>query len=66
MPVGKPNSQTIASNKYAQKVGYISKSYRLKKDLTEEFAKACQENGESQASVLTRMMKEYIAQKERE
>ena len=35
-------------------------------DKTEEFAKACQENGESQASVLTRMMKEYIAQKERE
>ena len=42
MPVGNPNPQTIASNKYAQKVGYISKSYRLKKDLTEEFAKACQ------------------------
>lgn len=61
MPVGNPKAQTIATKKYEKKAGWISKSYKLKKDIVEEFAKACEENGESQAAVLTRMMNEYIA-----
>lgn len=61
MPVGNPNAQTVASEKYAKKVGYISKSYRLKKQLTDAFADACAKNGESQAAAITRFMKEYIA-----
>ena len=33
MPIGKPSKQTIATEKYAKKVGLISKSYKLKKEL---------------------------------
>lgn len=60
MPVGKPNLQTIASKKYHEKVGIKSKSYKLKASLTDAFATKCNEKGESQASVLTRLMNMYI------
>lgn len=54
------NKQTQASAKWNAKVGYIAKSYKLKKDVVEKFAEKCKENNESQASVITRMMLEYI------
>ncbi len=38
MPIGKPNAQTIASKKYQDKVGYIAKTYKLKRELVEQFA----------------------------
>ena len=60
MPVGSPKAQTIASKKYQDKVGYISKSYKLKKDIVERFAEACDKNGISQAAQITKMMEEYI------
>lgn len=63
MPIGKPTAQTIATEKYAKKVGLVSKSYKLKKEVVETFAQACEENGESQATVLTRLMNEYILSK---
>ncbi len=60
MPVGNPKAQTIATRKYEEKAGWVSKSYKLKKDIVEAFAKACEENGEKQATVLTRLMNNYI------
>lgn len=60
MPVGNPKAQTIATRKYEEKAGWVSKSYKLKKDIVEAFAKACEENGEKQATVLTKLMNNYI------
>lgn len=60
MPVGNPNPQTIASKKYHEKVGIKAKTYKLKASLTDAFAAKCNEKGESQASVLTRLMSMYI------
>lgn len=54
------NKQTEATKRWNAKVGYISKSYKLKKDMVEAFADACRANGESQMSVITRLMKAYI------
>ena len=42
------------------KAGYISKSYKLKKDVVKEFAEACNIAGVSQAGQLTKMMKAFI------
>lgn len=53
------NNQTKASAKWNAKVGYIAKTYKLKKDMVENFQKACEYRGESQASALTRLMNEY-------
>lgn len=57
-----PKKQTIASSKYQAKVGLISKSYKLKKSLADAFKEACDKRGESQASVISRFMAEYIAE----
>ena len=47
-------------DKWNAKAGLISKSYKLKKELVEEFAKVCEESGVSQASQLSKLMKQYI------
>lgn len=60
MPKGSPNSQTIASAKYHAKKGIITKSFALKKDLCEEFKEACAAAGVSQASQISKMMREFI------
>ena len=54
------NSQTEASKRYREKMGLISKSYRMKKTLADEFAQACQQNGVSQASQISNIMQAYI------
>lgn len=43
-----------------KKAGWMSKSYKLKREVVEEFARACEEEGVSQASQLTKMMKEFV------
>lgn len=60
MPVGNPTKQTIATKKYEAKAGWISKSYKLKKELVEEFAQACEDAGVSQAGQLSAMMEAFI------
>lgn len=62
MPVGKPKAQTIASKKYQDKLGIISKSYKLKREVVDGFAEACEKAGVSQAAQLTKMMEEFIAE----
>lgn len=60
MPKGSPSAQTIATEKYTKKVGIISKSYKLKKELVDEFAEACDKAGTSQATQLSLMMRQFI------
>ena len=60
MPKGEPNSQTIASQKWNAKAGYVAKTYKLKKDVADAFAETCDKLGVSKASQLTRMMTEFI------
>lgn len=60
MPIGNPKPQTIATRKYEQKAGWISKSYKLKRELVEQFAEACEKAGVSQAGQISEMMKAFI------
>lgn len=60
MPKGKPTAQTIASEKYQKKAGYVAKSFKLKKDVVEAFKRACDKAGVSQAAQLTEIMKDFI------
>ncbi len=60
MPVGSPTKQTIATRKYEEKAGWISKSYKLKKKIVKEFAEACKSAGVSQAAKLSEFMQEFI------
>lgn len=60
MPKGKPNAQTIASEKYQKKAGYKVKAFKLRGNVADRFAIACEAQGRSQASVITELMERYI------
>lgn len=59
MPKGNPKAQTKATSKYQAKAGYMTKGFKLKRELVQEFEEACKRNGVSQASVLSEFMREY-------
>ena len=59
-----PSAQTIATAKYQEKAGIIARSYKLKATTANAFKTACDSNGESQAAVLTRLMTNYISDKD--
>lgn len=55
-----PSRQAIATRKYEAKVGLVAKSYKLKKELVDEFAETCKAIGVSQSAQLTKMMQDFI------
>lgn len=59
MPKGSPNSQTIATEKYQKKAGYMTKGFKIKREVAENFAVACEKAGISQAAQITKMMQEF-------
>lgn len=60
MPKGNPTPQTIASEKYQKKAGWMTKGFKLKRELVEEFEEACKTAGVSQAGKITELMKQFI------
>lgn len=60
------SKQTLRNQRYQDRAGWISKSYKLKREVAEEYAKACEKAGVSAAGQLTKMMKEFIKQVEEE
>lgn len=59
MPKGKPNPQTIATEKYQKKAGYMTKGFKIKRDIAEQFEEACEKTGVSQAGQITKMMQAF-------
>ena len=55
-----PKPQTRATRKYETSHGWISKSYKMKREIVESFAEACKAAGVSQAGQLMKMMQEFI------
>lgn len=60
MPKGNPSRQTIASEKYQKKAGYKTKAFKLKGDIADRFADACEKAGVSQAAKITELMQQFI------
>lgn len=60
MPKGNPSAQTIASQKYQEKVGYMTKGFKLKRGIVEQFEEACRAAGVSQAAQITKMMNAFV------
>lgn len=58
--MSKAKPHTIATEKYQKKAGWMSKSYKLKREVVEAFAEACEQAGVSQAGKLTELMKGFI------
>ena len=61
MPRGNPNAQTLATERYQKKAGYVHKTFKLKGDVAERFAAACERKGVSQAAAITELMERFIA-----
>jgi hypothetical protein len=55
-------ASTRATAKYHAKIGLVSRTYKLKLAIVDEFKAACQISGESQSAVLMRLMDEYVKQ----
>lgn len=53
-------------DRWNAKAGLISKSYKLKKEIVEQFAEVCEAAGVSQAAQLTRMMKAFIEEQKKQ
>ena len=60
MPKGEPTKQTIATDKYQKKAGYKVKGFKLKGDVADRFADACDKAGVSQAQKITELMEGFI------
>lgn len=60
------SKQTLRSERYQKKAGWVSKSYKLKKEVVDAYAEACEKAGVSAAGQLTKMMKEFIEEVNKE
>lgn len=54
------SKQSEATRRYEAKAGWISRSYKMKKDVVDEFKTTCERVGVSQAGQLMTMMKDFI------
>ena len=66
MTKGNPNPQTVATNKYQKKAGYMTKGFKLKREVVEQFEDACRKTGVSQVSQITEMMKKFIEEQNKQ
>lgn len=65
MKKGEPSPQTVATDKYQKKAGYMTKGFKLKREIVAQFEEACKKAGVSQASQVTKMMREFIEEQRR-
>ena len=54
------NNKYRFQEKYAERNGLSAKTYKLNKQIADRFREVCNEIGQSQSSVLTEFMKEFI------
>lgn len=52
--------QTAATERYRAKQGIISKNFKIKRELSEAYAEACERAGVSQTGQIVKMMEEFI------
>lgn len=60
MPKGAPNKNTVRVDRYQKKAGYKVKAFKLKGDIGERFAAACERAGVSQAEKIAELMERFI------
>lgn len=64
MPKGEPNKNTVRVERYQKKAGYKVKGFKLKGDLADRFAAACDKAGVSQAAKISELMEQFIKEVE--
>lgn len=54
------SARSRAVRKYEAKIGMVSKTYKVNKEIAERFKEACQSMGISQSKALTDFMREFV------
>ena len=62
MSENKSTYEKTPQDRYHERIGLISKSYKLKKEVVDAFAEKCREKGVSQASVITEFMQKFTSE----
>ena len=62
MPKGSPTPQTIASDKYQKKAGYMTKGFKLKKELVDSYISACEKAGVTPTAKIRELMNDFISE----
>ena len=62
MPKGNPNKNTVRVERYQKKAGYKVKAFKLKGNVAERFAEACNKSGVSQSEKITELMEKFISE----
>lgn len=65
MPKGNPSKATLRVERYQKKTGYKVKAFKLKGDLPDRFAEACEKMGVSQAKKISELMEKFISETEK-
>lgn len=52
-----------SQKRWQEKNNLIPKTYKLNRNIVEDFKKVCEENNVTQASILTELMKKFIDEK---
>jgi hypothetical protein len=60
LPKGEPNKNTVRVDRYQKKAGYKVKGFKLKGDVADRFAEACDKAGVGQAAKITELMEQFI------
>ena len=60
MPAGEPNKHTKEDAKWREANGYVVKSFKMKKDVVQEFEKACKECHIAQNAAITELMRQFV------
>jgi len=55
------SAKTEAQMRYQRKIGLVARSFKIKATCAESFKKACEEQNEGQAAVITRLMQAYVS-----
>lgn len=60
MPKGNPTGNTIRSDRYQKKAGWMTKGFKLKREFVEEYEKACELAGVNQTAQIRKLMQDFI------
>lgn len=59
-----PKAQTTATEKYRKKAGIITKNFKLRKELCDAYAAACEKEKVSQTAKIAELMQRFIDREE--
>ena len=58
--IGNEEKKQRPQDKWDEKAGLVPKTYKINKEVAEEFKEACKESGVAMGTQLTKLMKQFV------